>query len=84
MNSLDHGILAGLVLYDKLRKNYDSKKKYSRVSNKNTVDEHFTYNSRIFSRKDFSLYAEAAKEIVYHNIFKPKILNHLNYMRNTI
>jgi len=77
MNSLDHGILAGLVLYDKLRKNYDSKKIYSRVFNKNTVYENFTYNDRIFSRKDFSLYAEAAKEIVYHNIFKPKDIESL-------
>jgi hypothetical protein len=72
MNSLDHGILGGLVLYNKLRKNYDSKKQYATVHDKNTPKERFTYSNRSFARRDFALYAKAAAEIVNHNIFKPQ------------
>lgn len=69
IGKIDHGIVGGLLLYDRLRKNFDeawnkAKRKKQKISRKR-----FKYNGLNFSNEHYKYYAEAADAIIAHNIW---------------
>lgn len=64
-NCIDHGILGGYLLYDRLRKNYDNM--YKKSSSKNY--QKFSYKNLNWNQKHYELYAIAAHTIIEHNIW---------------
>jgi len=64
-NRLDHGIISGMLLYDRLMQNYaELKNKFANINSKE-----FKYNGLIFKEIDKDIYAYCAYSIVQHNIF---------------
>lgn len=68
---IDHGIFGGLLLYDRLIKNfYNTWKKVN--SPKCNIDDFYYWNNDRklhYSKKHFALYGNAANAIMAHNIF---------------
>lgn len=64
-HSIDHGILGGYLLYDKLRKNYDDMYKKSDYQTYHT----FSYNNLNWKQEHHELYAISAHAIIEHNIW---------------
>lgn len=76
---VEHGILGGFLLYDRLKKNYYKIKEITNRAEENRDKDQFIYKGRVFSSDDFLYYEEAAHAIIIHNIW----LDTLNlYMRN--
>lgn len=71
---IDHGIVGGLMLYDRLRKNYESAKQKTGLAG---TESGFYYNGLFFSKEHFKYYAEAADAIIAHNIWKSTLDNYL-------
>ena len=71
---IDHGIVGGLMLYDRLRKNYESAKQKADLAG---TESGFYYNGLFFSEGHFKYYAEAADAIIAHNIWKSTLDNYL-------
>lgn len=71
---IDHGIVGGLMLYDRLRKNYESAKQKPDLVG---TESGFYYNGLFFSEEHFKYYAEAADAIIAHNIWKSTLDNYL-------
>lgn len=69
MGVIDHGIAGGLMLYDRLRKNYEQAWEKASTTDKNLTKNSFNYNSLYFSTKHFQYYAKAADAIISHNIW---------------
>lgn len=69
-HNVDHGIEGGRKLYDLLKKNYASyRKKWAHENNVEPQDD-FLYNGKIWFRKRHEkYYAEAALNIMLHNIW---------------
>lgn len=72
---IDHGIVGGLMLYDRLRKNYESAR--PKTSDSAGTESGFYYNDLFFSKEHFKYYAEAADAIIAHNIWKSTLDNYL-------
>lgn len=72
--SIDHGIVGGLLLYDRLRKSFETAWSKAYRLNKNVSREDFYYNGLHFSNKHYNYYAIAADAVIAHNIW----LNTLN------
>lgn len=66
---LDHGIIGGYLLYDKLIKNFNLCYKKAKDDDPNISRESFTYKDLEWSESDFQLYAEFANAILAHNIW---------------
>jgi len=64
-HELDHGIIAGYLLYDKLQKNYNS----SWENVKNEQYEDFYYNQLRWRIEHLSHFAYVANAIIAHNIW---------------
>ena len=64
-NCVDHGIIAGYLLYDGLRKNYD--KVFEKSNSTNYED--FKYNNLYWKKTHFYYYAIASHVIIEHNIW---------------
>lgn len=71
---IDHGIVGGLMLYDRLRKNYESAKQKTGLAG---TESGFYYNGLFFFEEHFKYYAEAADAIIAHNIWKSTLDNYL-------
>ncbi len=74
LGKIDHGIAGGLLLYDRLRKNFEVAWRKARKSDPTISKSYFTYNGLCFSNKHYGDYAKAADAIISHNIW----LNTLN------
>lgn len=75
---IDHGIVGGVLLYDRLRKNFDQAWKNANKYNNNVPKNKFIYDGLNFSNKHYEYYAKAADAIIAHNIW----LNTMNdYLR---
>lgn len=69
IGKIDHGIVGGLLLYDRLRKNfYEARNKANRNDPNFSMDK-FEYNELNYSKTHFEYYAEAADAIIAHNIW---------------
>lgn len=66
---VDHGIIGGILLYDRLRKNYDLAYRKQLESDPITFQEHFMYNNLLWSSCQFEYFAEIAETIIAHNIW---------------
>lgn len=69
IGKIDHGIVGGLLLYDRLIKNYYKALNNAKRNNPNVSNDKFKYNKLNFSNKHFKYYAEAADAIIAHNIW---------------
>ncbi len=67
-NKIEHGIIAGFLLYDKLIKNYDI---MYHLSNDNNYDD-FDYENLSFKQHHKNYYAYAAHAIMGHNVWYSK------------
>lgn len=74
---MDHGIIGGLLLYDRLRKNFNYAWEKVHKTNKCVTEESFTYNNLHFSDKHYKYYAEAADAIIAHNIWRSTLNEYL-------
>lgn len=72
---LDHGIIGGLLLYDRLRKNFE--KAWKQVCCENESKESFIYNGLHFSKKQYKYYEIAADAIISHNIWVDPLKEYL-------
>lgn len=77
IGKMDHGIVGGLMLYDRLRKNYEQAQKKELSGNKKEANESFKYNGLFFSKEHFKYYAEAADAIISHNIWASTLKDYL-------
>lgn len=69
---VDHGIIGGLLLYDRLMKNYQDaydKEKGEPPTEKNVKRYKFHHNDLLFSSRQFSYFAKVAIAIITHNIW---------------
>ena len=78
---LDHGIVGGLLLYDKLRKQFEIAWK-RRTDINNCRDSFFVKdecNNRQLhlSKRHYEAYAKAADAIIAHNIWQSKLLSYM-------
>lgn len=66
---IDHGIVGGLMLFDRLIKNYNEA--YNNVSkdNKDIDKNNFDYHELHFSKNNNKLYAKVSDAIIAHNIW---------------
>lgn len=69
IGKIDHGIVGGLLLYDRLRKNFNEAWYKARRNDPNVLRNNFTYNGLHFSNEHYKYYAEAADAIIAHNIW---------------
>ena len=69
MGVIDHGIAGGLMLYDRLRKNYERAWHNEYNNDKSITRDSFLYNELHFSKEHLKYYAEAADAIISHNIW---------------
>ncbi len=67
MGVIDHGIAGGLMLYDRLMKNYNQA--WEAECKKDKSKKSFTYKGLYFSDKHFKYYSVAADAIISHNIW---------------
>lgn len=70
-HSIDHGIIAGFVLYDRLIKNYNNAWKNYSSKNGGTASskENFDYNNLKWRKEHLSHFAIVADAIIAHNIW---------------
>lgn len=66
--NIDHGIISGKMLYDRLIQNYNTKKEQAGNDRKEFVDKVYGCNLKL-SDKHFPYYSQAATAIIAHNIF---------------
>jgi len=66
---LDHGIIGGLLLYDRLVKNFEANFKKAKKVKTDISEMGFEYLGLQWSKNDFKLYAQSADSIVAHNIW---------------
>lgn len=69
IGKIDHGIVGGLLLYDRLRKNFDEAWNKAKRNDPNILRNDFTYKGLNFSNEHYKYYAEAADAIIAHNIW---------------
>ena len=69
IGKIDHGIVGGLLLYDRLRKNFDEAWNKAKRNDPKVLRTDFTYKELHFSNKHYKYYAEAADAIIAHNIW---------------
>lgn len=69
IGKIDHGIVGGLLLYDRLRKNFDEAWNKAKRNGPNILRNDFTYKGLHFSNEHYKYYAEAADAIIAHNIW---------------
>ncbi len=77
---LDHGIIGGLLLYDRLRLQFEKAWEKARIDKEKsfTRDGFFGENNRLFySENHFSAYAKAADAIISHNIWHTTLREYL-------
>ena len=77
IGKMDHGIVGGLMLYDRLIKNYNQAQKKEFGENQKDAKESFEYNGLFFSKEHFIYYAEAADAIISHNIWTDTLKGYL-------
>ena len=75
LNFINHGIIGGLLLYDRLLKNYESTKEKANDGVNGASEEDFIYNNLHWSRNHETFYAKAADNIISHNIWVSPINN---------
>jgi len=77
---IDHGIVGGLLLYDKLRRQFD-RAWAERIPNTESTKESFSVlNSTVelhLSKQHFKEYAKAADAIISHNIWKTTLQEYI-------
>lgn len=66
---IDHGIVGGLLLYDRLRKIFEQAWKKAYKNDNNISRENFNYNGLFFSNAHYEYYAKAADAIIAHNVW---------------
>ena len=81
---IDHGIIGGFLLYDRLRKNFDSAKKKVENINSDVHEESFEYNGRYFSINHYKDYKIAAQAIIIHNIWIDTLRQYMGENKETI
>lgn len=69
IGKIDHGIVGGLLLYDRLRKNFDEAWNKAKINDPKVLRNDFTYKELHFSNEHYKYYAEAADAIIAHNIW---------------
>ena len=69
IGKIDHGIVGGLLLYDRLRKNFDEAWNKAKRNDPNILRNDFTYKGLHFSNEHYKYYSEAADAIIAHNIW---------------
>ena len=76
---IDHGIIGGILLYDKLRKQFDESFEH-RINRAHTEDSFFIRQGRSrrlhSSRQHFEDYARAADAIIAHNIWRDTLVEY--------
>jgi hypothetical protein len=77
---LDHGIVGGLLLYDKLRKQFEAAWENRPIKEEKRESFHISYESKPLhlSEEHFSEYAKAADAIIAHNIWKDTFEGYLS------
>lgn len=74
---IDHGIVGGFLLYDRLRKNYDEAYKKAKKENSAVKKNSFDYKNRRFSTNHYNDYKKAAQAIIVHNIWPDTLQKYL-------
>lgn len=70
---LNHGIVGGILLYDRLRKNYDKAYEEYKEQNPLACKECFEHKDLLWSTSQFDFFSEMSYSIINHNIwFCPK------------
>lgn len=69
IGKIDHGIVGGLLLYDRLRKNFDEAWNKAKINDPKVLRNDFTYKELHFSNEHYKYYAKAADAIIAHNIW---------------
>lgn len=77
MGKIDHGIAGGLLLYDRLMKNFDQAWVIAYNCDCSISRESFEYNGLHFSNTHYKYYAEAADAIIAHNIWMNTLKEYL-------
>lgn len=80
---LDHGIIGGLLLYDRLRKQFEcvwekSENKRMTVDGKRVCEIQCSWGGLRYSENHFLEYAKAADAIIAHNIWQSTLKRYLN------
>jgi hypothetical protein len=68
-NYINHGIIGGLLLYDKLKKNFEENKDKALLKNPNLNPNDFIYNNLHWSSSHEDYYKLVASSIISHNIW---------------
>ncbi|MDQ4678654.1 hypothetical protein, partial [Stenotrophomonas maltophilia group sp. RNC7] len=68
-HSIDHGILAGFILFDRLIKNYNSAFEEEKDKNTHTKYENFEHKNLSWKREHQDHFAIIADSIIAHNIW---------------
>ena len=85
-HNIDHGIEGGRKLYDLLKKNYDNHRNEWACQNNVEPQDDFLYYNKIWFRKQHEkYYAEAALNIMLHNIWFANDCIHIKeYLKNDL
>lgn len=81
---IDHGIVGGFLLYDRLRKNYDEAYKKAKKENSVVKKNSFDYKNRRFSTNHYNDYKKAAQAIIVHNIWPDTLRKYLEEEGETV
>lgn len=75
---IDHGIAGGLLLYDRLRKNFETAWEKAYGLGSDISRESFYYNGLRFSNRHYRYYAKAADAIISHNVWIDTLNSYLS------
>ena len=74
---IDHGIIGGFLLYDRLRKNYETAWNKVKQRKIKVTRKSFEYGGLLFSEEHFDYYEKAAQAIIVHNIWRNTLKKYL-------
>jgi len=75
-HKIDHGIIAGYILYDRLVKNYDEAWAECSKTNPNKSYDDFTYKGLSWRKEHISHFAIIADSIIAHNMWRSENSDH--------
>ena len=67
---INHGIVGGLMLYDRLMKNYETNKREAKeLKISGAINDDFCHNNLHWSKDHYEYYLRTASSIIHHNIW---------------
>jgi hypothetical protein len=66
---IDHGILGGYLIYDRLRKNFEKNHSDQLEEEPNTNEKYFERNNLLWGTHQIEYFVDTARAIVFHNIW---------------